>query len=506
MFEDKLLWKMNSDSIHRVVLFSILISVLIYSFTGEYVPHNEGAGWDGVLYFEIIKNFEELLMSKGIDAYHMTRFLPFAVLHYVLSWLNIPLNIHTAIIGMRVFNVIAILLLCFYFFRLSSFLHWSKEIEIVAFSFCFFNFYLLKNSAYYPITCDCIALLLSYMGLYYYIKRNKIGQFIVFLLSLLTWPILSAVMFVLILFPDAKVKWVEDNSFQQLVFAWMVKLSYILFPTFYGFYLLWQYGFFSNEWVACWILCGPDRGGIIHPYYVVFSIIAISFFFYFATKSLNVNWINVCSELLKIKVIARILLGGIIFYTIYQQLQLLGGPAVFSVEAMFKRMIGVSASDCLLFLETHFMYMGLFFLLILLLWEKIVIYSCETYGIPYLFVLMMALLFSIGSETRGLIQFYPFLLVPLIACLNKIEINKVVLWSIPFICLVTSFFWLHINIVGIQEAFERPIPTYIEFPAQRYYMFFGPWQSHYVYCIVSCVEISMIFAIRFMYKKGTLTT
>lgn len=64
----------------RFFLLIVLTGIILYSFTGELVAYGGGAGWDGMTYYSIVKDFDVLIKSHGIDSYHMTRILPFAII------------------------------------------------------------------------------------------------------------------------------------------------------------------------------------------------------------------------------------------------------------------------------------------------------------------------------------------------------------------------------------------------------------------------------------------
>jgi len=81
----------------RILMCIILLILIVISFTGELVAFNDGKGWDGEIYYNIIENFDNLIINNGIDAYHMNRFFPFAIVHYILKLLNIPITVDSAI-------------------------------------------------------------------------------------------------------------------------------------------------------------------------------------------------------------------------------------------------------------------------------------------------------------------------------------------------------------------------------------------------------------------------
>lgn len=52
---------------------------------------------------------------------------------------------------------------------------------------------------------------------------------------------------------------------------------------------------------------------------------------------------------------------------------------------------------------------------------------------------------------------------------------------------------VNINTDGIAEAFATyDINVYLQMPAQRYYMFQGPWQSHQMYMLIIIIEICLL--------------
>ena len=479
----------------RTLLCFVLFGIVFLSFTGEIVDYNEGLGWDGVVYYGIVKDFGTLFKNQGIDSYHMTRILPFMLNHYILVLLNIEITIQSALICAKVLNSLFLALLVYYFLKISDRLKWNRYTELIAFSFCFLNFPVLKNLGYYPMSSDCPALLLSYMGLYYYICRNNWGMSCVAFLSLLTWPITCVIIFILALFPRDKVI-VSGPS----IVSKCIKLLFVLFiPVCY----------FTP--IALIKLGYPEFDVYMYTRYpknnVLFycAIVGTMIFYAISMKLVDVNWLQIFRSLFSKSYLQKIVLFLLLFVILFKGISNLGGEgAPLSVLNLFRKMIRYPTSDVLIFLETPFLYLGLFFLLIILLWGKIVDHVREKYGIGYFFVLLLALLFLMNIETRMLTSFYPIMLIPLMDVMQKMRLKTPIVYTIPVICLICSFFWFPINTQGIGTAFNGSPSSYMDFPAQRYFMFFGPWQSHQVYLIVSFVEIIIGIIIVLLWKKGFL--
>lgn len=498
----KKMYLCKSACVHRFFLLLLLFGILIYSYTGELVAYNDGLGWDGESFYNIVQNFDKMIFSQGIETYYMTRFFPFAILHYTLSFLEIPINVPNAILAARIMNFILMVVLALYFFKLSSLLKWDEKTELIAFSFTFFNIQVLKMIGYYPIGSCSLSLVLSYAAAYYYFKKNILAQIIVGLLAMITWPILSVVVFLLVLFPRDKVN-DTDNSRFNLAFTSIVRLFFMFFSPAVFIYIMIR-TYFANPGVdvnfLLYKLKGTPNLGITFV-----SIASLPVFYYYATSFLKLDWYKTFQAVLRKKTLSLLFLGFFVFISIYVGLTHLGAASNMSLLTQIVILGEYPTSDILVFLETHFLYKGLFFLLIIMLWNKIVNVVKVEYGIGYLFVIMFTLILVLDIETRKLLAFYPFMLVPLMAVLQKMDIKWVASILIALFSLFFSCFWFNINTPEITEAFNQDVHTYYTFPAQRYYMFLGPWQCHEVYWITLYFEVLLGIIIVNLYRKGLLT-
>lgn len=486
----------------RVSLVVLLVSILFFSYTNELVPHNEGLGWDGETYFSIVKDFDKLILTYGIDRYHMTRFLPFAVLHYVLYLFGIDINVESAILAARVMNFMLMIILVFYFFKLSTLLKWNPKTELIAFSFVFFNILVLKMIGYYPLLCDPSALVLSYCAIYYYIKKNVYAEILIGLLAMVTWPILSVVIILLMFFPRNCIKDMDENPI-NIYASSVIRLFFMFFPLVVFFYFSIR-TYYANPGISIDLLLYQFKGrpniGITFV-----SVAIIPIFYFYATSIFKVNWISIFKSLSVKRNCAHILVSFIILVFLYWGLTKLGGDSPFSLSTQIGAFGLYPSSDILVFLETHFIYLGLFFLLIVLCWKDIVNIIRKDYGVGYYFVLMLSMIFLLDIETRKLIAFYPIMLIPLMSFLQKLNLKWSVVILISIFCLISSFFWYQINTPEIIDAFNQDYHTYYRYPAQRYYQFLGPWQCHEVYWITIYFELMLGLLIVTLYKKGLLT-
>lgn len=485
----------------RITLIGILLAILVYSFTGEKLPYNNGLGWDGEDYFNILQNFSELYVNRGINAYHIQRILPFAIVHYAHFLFGEAVTIPSAITGCCILNFICILLTVFYFFKISNNRQWNPKTETIAFAICFFNVPILKVFGYYPLLTDCPAYLLSYMAIYYFLINNKIMEVIVGIMALVTWPILALVIWMLAFFPRDEVLVLNPNDRVSSVISSIVRLVLTLWLPIL-FFAISAAIFYKH----------PERPYLEwfnhrHPlnyYHAIVSILATAGLFFLASKAFKLEWKNVLATIFQRRNLIILITSFIGFVIVYNLSKYYGGKSSFTPLGQVIALQEYPASDILVVLETHFLYLGLFFIMLTLLWKDYVKIVCEKYGIGFLLAVMLGLVFITEIETRKLISFYPVFMIPLMNVIEKKNFKNWVPLVFVVISLLLSFFWWKINVSGIEESFIARVDNYRAFPAQRYFMFMGPWQCRMVYMITLTAEVMIGTVIIYLDRKKLL--
>lgn len=495
MFEQK------NTLYRRLTLVGILIAILVFSFTGEKLPYNNGLGWDGGDYYSILQNFSDSYLSHGINAYHIQRILPFAIVHYIYALLGIEVTPQSAVAGCSVLNFICVLLTVFYFYKISKNREWSPKTETIAFAICFFNVPILKIFGYYALLTDCPAYLLSYMAIYYFLTDNKIMEIVVGVMAMLTWPILALVIWILAFFPRTEVKEMDAEDKPSKVLSFLVRATYVL----------WLPLLFAGVSVAMFYL-HPERPFMEwfnhrHPInfaHAVVCVLITALLFYKASEAFRLGWKDVFKTVFQKRNLLIVVGSFIGFVILYMASKYYGGESSFSPFGQIVALQEYPASDILVVLETPFLFLGIFVLLIILLWRDYVKEVCEKYGIGFLLTMMLGLIFITEIETRKLISFYPVFVIPLMGVIGRKNLRDWVPVIFVVAALVLSFFWWKVNVQGIEQSFIARIDNYRAFPAQRYFMFMGPWQCREVYIVVSIVEIALGAAIVYLHKKGLL--
>jgi hypothetical protein len=203
----------------------------------------------------------------------------------------------------------------------------------------------------------------------------------------------------------------------------------------------------------------------------------------------NLNWKSV--------VLLVVFLGGMQVLT-----KLLANPAIpnpYTMSGFIVRLFGEPLVYPLQFLETSFLYYGLLLVLVIIFWKQLVPLLGQ-YGFGYLVVIIYTVVFSTQAESRFVINMIPFFLFPLMSLLDKKAMKKWVPHLFIFLQLIISKFWYPFNAPGIEESFDKR--DFLNFPAQRYYMNQGPWQSFDMYLLFGAIFLLVLVFVYWGNKKS----
>lgn len=463
---------------HRVVLAILLFTIVLANYFGEHVILCDGYGWDGCSYYkDIVINGLDEYLSNSISYYHTHRMLPFLIIHYLMKMFGISQTAQNVMNVSSTINVILLFASVFFFFRISNKLKWQKHVEILAFTFSFYNFHVLKFMGYCPVMTDMPTFAICWASACCFIEnRTRLLTFLA-TISMFIFPLLSFIIFLLIIMPRQEIK-EGMNKFSSAMNIIMKTILVAWLPLAFILYIVFRYKIRGvNSINDVFIARYPEN-----IYIAMAGTAAYIAFYYFAAKPLEYNWKEVFNVLIRLNRLKRTIMATVLFVVLYHIPQLYGFKGPFSLVNELAQICQFPATDILIFIETHFLYLGVYFIFIMLYWRDICLYANKL-GTGYFILMIMALFFLPDIETRKTICFFVFIIIPLMNGINnRNETRKGFVCIIVALQLAISFFWLNINTVGTEESFYTySVDTYMQWPAQRYYMFQGPWQSHQVY-------------------------
>lgn len=467
----------------RFSLLFILIVLFMASMFGEKVCNN-GAGWDGCTYRDMAMTFGEKITQEGFSHYYTQRMLPWALINVCFSFLNVPLNENTILLGAQLLNVLALLFSIIAFYKIVNFYGFSINGEIVAFSLLFFTFPVVKLIGYYPFLTDFFALTITLWLFYFLASGKKWRMLLMALVGAFVWQSIWPMTLVIFALPRESCDFLLENDEKSIGtrITSLFKIAFIvcilICPLWLFLHVYERTGnlssfdgfipFFLNKTSVPVILVST----VLLCVYAYLILRPFSFDFFKACKHFfcNINWIYVA--------VSVALLFGMKYFLI-----LISDPSELNPGGVFlKRLLWEPISMPLKFLECHLYYYGLVVVLLLVLYEKSLSAVCHN-GYPFLFCFLFILIFATQCESRFIVNMLPFAVFPIVWVLDSVKFKKWVLPAFVAVQLFLSRFWFLINKGSTLADYGKPVETYLETDAQRYYMAFGPWQSGSNYLI-----------------------
>ena len=496
----------NKNNFHKPLLVLVLLLLLLKAFYSEKMIVNMGLGWDGATFADMTKNIFQHLKTNFINSYYLQRTFVPLVLHIILSFFNIEFTTPNIIKAYEYFNIFCITVSAIYFFLISKKLKLSRNEEVIGFASLFFCFPIIKFGLFYPVLMDIPAYALAILFLYYYLNQKKIICFIIILIGSFVFPTFILLSLLLIFNSNSKdnllpgdetkkTKWaIFINGFLRVgfCFALPLLLIYMLIGLYYNFSfdsvhmtstalilknLIKWLSFLTALVYLVYMIYYPKE---VFDYRKLFSKLNFSALFFSIFIFISTSFI------------VKYFSSGI--------------PSLLTLETYLLNIIKQVGNNPFNFLAAHVFYYGLIPLMLLLLIKDI---KHEILKISYgmLTFFSLVIFFSVGNESRQLINYYPFLVLLVLLVLNKYW-NVSGLFSILYClaCLALSHFWYNINAVSKGYTYYKDFPSFFKFPVQRYFMFHGPWVSNTMYMIHIAICLALFLLIFYAIKKTKLIT
>lgn len=461
---------------------------------GEKVAKDNGIGWDGEIYLNTIQHFTDNITANAYDKYSIQRIFPYCLLNVAFKVMDVSPSRILIFFAAGLLSLVALSLCVIYFFRISNFLKWNTSTEIIAFSSFFYSYPILKVLGYYILQSDIFGFLFGIMMLYYYLNFNRWRLVLIGVIGAFVWPTVFISAFALAFFPSDKMK-----KCDQFKICWDKYTYYsVLFIGMLSPFLI---------YLCCLIVVGsftpmlPFRKSLpltcpANEYWIPISCVCSCMYLYYIIHPFRVStsdfFRNLCSRKYAISFLCFLLLS-LLMKLVLNFLSNQNDGAV-KMSYLIRSVVLQSMTDPFVFIENHFWFYGPCFLLIIMLWNKTsdIILS---YGAGYLFVVAIGMFLSLTSESRVNIMYLPFLIVPVINYINLLNLRTWVPLIYAMFSLALSRFWFRLNVAGMDYFLSWDnYENYVKFPAQRYFMSTGRWQSHEMYYyIMPFMILCMIF-------------
>jgi hypothetical protein len=188
----------------------VLLALVAYWPMSDSIPANGGLGYDGVRYAQWVADLPLHILPDGprppyltsdLDSYAARRFLPSALIHAAMAGLDVdpsPANVVTAF---ALGNLLLLGLTLYLWGRIADaagLATRAKWIGVLALQVSYANW---KMPFFYPVLTDTFALALGASSLLFYLERRTLGQIAVMVASAFVWPTLPYFSALLLAFP-----------------------------------------------------------------------------------------------------------------------------------------------------------------------------------------------------------------------------------------------------------------------------------------------------------------
>jgi hypothetical protein len=518
-----------------VVLMPLIVLIwgLVYFETGEIIALNNGCGWDGVFYKNVVWSLQWNQASPElrerarlpIDPYRAQRVAPsvavygemqvakyayqrivpmFAQLPAWLEWsyeqyplppwffrwfadspndvagqqpVSFALRLDSFIASYFVIHSLLMLIGTALFWAMTArALNLGGVARWLGFTGLFVNFAVMKMSLYYPTLTDTTALFLAMVMLYSYCANVPWLLLPAAVVGFFTFPTAFYAGIVLFVLPrSVPVPALNDAEPMSQRTAQILAASVtvlLLLLTMY-FVIIANVRFAEVETVYTWLLLLTVPLMLTQFFLTVAGICrtfpAKAFFQYITSTQALVRH--------GIRAGIGIALWGVLLF-IKRQFEdpMLSAPM--TTNLFLGGSLSCAVSKPLLTIVASAVYFGPLVLLVVVHYR---FFLRTALGLGYGFFTVVAgmlLLATMMTESRQLINFLPFVVVGVAVMLNSMAVQPLAVAAFGVLSIVGSKIWLSLNFPGMQEqAANIHNASYAAYPLQNYFMNHGPWMS-----------------------------
>jgi hypothetical protein len=472
-----------------------LLILLCYLPFREIIPKNRGIGYDGQYYARwthglsfsvLVSPSEERPESIILTKYYTRRILPSMVLHYTMRAFNIRRTEPNIIMSFTILNILLMTLAVFWWCLAADELGIGDLAKWLGFLALFINYVNLKMPLFYPVLTDSTAFAFGAASLLLYLRRHKAWLLVLTLAGTFVWPTIPYFGFLLLMFPRGEETKLESAP-RKLNYWTAGALTAIVLA--YTVYLLVSGFEITSTPVK------PMR------YLIPLSMLLVGLYLFFGLRYL-LDSKGLWDDLRPANVISRPWFWIAVLFLAIAEVLVRLIPATATNMTPMK-----SVSDTFftsittpgIFLIAHTLHYGPFFLFLIFLWRPIS-ENIRRQGTGLVLCFALALLLSAGSESRKLLNFYPFIILFLIQAAEGVAARGRIVAVLAVLSLILSKIWLPLSrdltlpLIGAVTWFKL-------YASSR-----GPWIDHNWYAIQLPAVLAVAICVYIWCGRGRAET
>ncbi len=441
----------------------LLLYGILQILWGDITPICNGYGSDGCLYGEITERFYEKVFVEKMNSYYVQRILPFGLMHYLLRFLQVPLEPFYIIKSFQIYNLILLLGINLLWFRIAEMYNFRVRIFWLGWIFTFVNMVIGRGAFYDAVLTDYTVYLLGFALLYAYLNNRLTAMVFISFLGTFTWPSFLYFAALLIIFPlkqqDYLPEYKTTNTFNYWI-AILLPVAYFLYIAFHikGDGIYWSVGIYEDK--------------VEGNFYIFYISLLINFFFLIGlfmiyTPTFNQIFKIITKSLSKIKILNASMLIALFLLIRFLLTEFsLPEEQLIDPSQLIKTILFYSVLSPLFFLIEATTSFGIIFIILITYFSHIFRTSILKFGIGIYITFLIFILLRLIPESRLTVNYHPFFIF-------------LICYSLKDFFISTKFLLL---ILGISLLFSRIYLSFIYIEEDRSYHLdgFGFFESIFI--------------------------
>lgn len=462
-------------------LGAVVLAIVAYYYAGEKIPVRDGYGYDGRNYAEIVEVFPGWTGSYA-DSYRIQRVLPPVVVAVTMRALGIERTPAAIVAAFVTLNVIALIVSFLALLAITRTLRLDDVRTVGLFAACFVGYALVKFPSFYPILTDHAAAALGLVMTLFYLRGRTLLLALSTAVSAFTWPTLPLLGVLFLAFPYGTRLALPER---------LVRFMAIAVPALVGLgFLALAYEIYGARRFQHWVFDpGPSAPYVAVPIALLYVVTGTYWICRsFASEAHGRSWRTVPwrHALFAIALLAstRIVQGLVVT-----------SQSPLTQHQFLLRVVAYATERPLIFVVAHVAFLGPAFLLVIAGFPALCRKAAEA-GLALQIALGAFLVFTLFSESRSFTPWWAPICVFSVSAFDAWGDRRLVA-ALVFLQALSTQAWLRAGLFVPGEVGQ--------FPAQWYFMNFGPWMGPAAYRFFAgvTVVVSVVLLLALYRRSGS---
>jgi len=475
---------------HKYILLfvAIIANFFFQTYSLEFIPVNDGIGYDGVHYADFVVRIDEIVRNGELSNYYAQKILPSLIVRNAFRLFHIEASDANIVQAFIYLNISFMLGAALFWCRIAGLLNLNTAAFVIGSVGLFLSVPNAKMMYYLPVLTDSVAFFIGCGMVYASIRRSYVLLTVLSVVGYFAWQLSGLVGLALalsfLLVPQQERPGLSAE--RLMVFAKSLIQPGFIVMTVAAFAVLASIAFLSL------FPSGDAYGRIMNRFrlltnlpMLVLWLMAILYLLY--AIYLEKFSVDLRPASLAVAVAACLI---IIFLPISIRSLIanpeLPAPGLDSISSTINAALRgrVPVGKLLLPLVSHTIWFGPVFLLLVFKWKSTV-ETCQKLGGPFVMALLIFVGFSIFAESRFNTLVWPFVVVAISVSVPGWNFTSRTVSSLCILSFVYSRLWLRFNM----DSWPDPYPySYVQgWSVSNFVSLLGPWMTWPFYLFQSVI-------------------